>query len=111
MTEADKEQIEAAKAAMEIWQRFENSDISTMSDAEIKTCFEQREIIHNSAPALVRRVQELEDWQVKALPWLKDEVYRREKLAEHIYKSCAYMPDGDFYTTDDLTALIAEAKE
>lgn len=80
--------------------------------AEIVTRQERQAnaLLLQAAPALVRRVQELEDWQVRALPWLKDEVYRREKLAAHIYKSCAYMPDGDFYTTDDLTALIEQAE-
>jgi len=71
MTEQELQQIEAAKAALVIWLRFEGSDMSNLSDAEIKTCFEQREIIRNAAPALVRRVQELEDWQAKALPLVK----------------------------------------
>lgn len=36
-----------------------------------ETNHEQDTAIIAAAPALVRRVQELEDWQAKALPWLR----------------------------------------
>ena len=77
-----QEQIEAAKSAIgkaspEPWMvRRDDCHFDTMTEIYngggiiAETNHEQDTAIIAAAPALVRRVQELEDWQAKALWWL-----------------------------------------
>ena len=86
MTEQELQQIEAAKAALDKatpgpWEMGENVrgfyHIWGKKHEWVGQIHALPEKSHNdatliaAAPALVRRVQELEDWQAQALPWLR----------------------------------------
>jgi hypothetical protein len=82
----EQEQIEAAKAALAEMEQGPSTDIP--HDVDI-WYFDRRDTIIAAAPALVRRVQELEDWQAKALPLLKTKAFDLQddiEFVERVWK-------------------------
>ena len=130
MTEADSKQIKAAKAAIgkaspEPWMvRRDDCHFDTMTEIYngggiiAETNHEQDAAIIAAAPALVRRVQELEDWQAKALPWLKTKAIDLQDDIDFMEKVWRDEPDSSEWKTAQkwreelktLTTLIEQAE-
>ena len=76
----DYEKIEAAKAALGKASPGP-MDTTILSEKEQQEWEDLADMIRDAAPALVRRVQELEDWQAKALEALKDSASNKNRIA------------------------------
>lgn len=95
----DREQIEAARAAMDEMER--GPDESMPHDVDMWYC-ERRETIRNASIVLMRRVEELEAWQREAVKILQ--MVRQDEM---LFAACNGL---DEHEPSTVCILIAQAK-